>query len=117
MKRSFESIKEIIEKISYKNRMFILKLDVERPYLQVQFVAEDLHTKKPELQKCRKWMLSYYMTDSEIVRTAYKAALAAEEHELQEFFTFMGQPIYRPHMDVYALYALSNANTVDKRDD
>ena len=48
----------------------------------------------------RKWALSEHMTPSEIVRTAFMAALAYEEHELRESFTYKGVAIFGPHLDV-----------------
>jgi hypothetical protein len=54
----------------------------------------------------RKWLLSPHMTNSEIVTTAFKALLTAVEHELREKFTYKGQAIFDPHMDVDRLVAL-----------
>ena len=113
--RDLEGIKDIIQKVAYKDYRIVLRMEDWRPYLQVQFEAPDMHTGVVETQYCRKWMISFYMTDTEIVRTAYKAVLAAVEHEVGEFFTFGGEPVFRPHMDVYALHSLSVRNKVDKR--
>jgi hypothetical protein len=48
----------------------------------------------------RKWQLSYHMTTTEIVHTAFKAIHAAEEHEMREFFTYKDVPVVHPHIDV-----------------
>jgi hypothetical protein len=109
------TIERLISEIKYKDWDIVLRYDKLRPYIQVQFNAPDAFTGEVERQYCRKWMLSYYMTDSEVVRTAYKAVEAAVLHELQEDFRFVGEPIYRPHFDVYELCELSKANKVDKR--
>ena len=69
-----------------------------------------------ELQSCRKWILSYHMTDDEIVGTALKATLAAVEHEAREQFKWEGQPIFRPHYNIYELLALSARNATTKRE-
>ena len=60
-------------------------------------------------------MLSYYMCDEEIISTGLKAVLAAVEHEAREQFKWKGQPIYRPHYSLDALYDISKKNAVDKR--
>ena len=78
-------------------------------------MAPDSFNGKVETQYCRKWMLSYWMTNSEIVRTAYKAIEAAVLHEMQEDFRYKSEPIYRPHIDVEALYADSKLMRIDKR--
>jgi hypothetical protein len=83
-----------------------------KPYVKWTFEAPDLHTGEPELQHCRKWQLSYYMTSSEVVRTVWKAALAAEEHEAAEAFTYKGARIYHPHADLEALADAVNAGDV-----
>lgn len=80
--------------------------DGGRPYLQIQFMAPDADDpdSRPIVQKCRKWFLSPYMTDTELVRTAHKAVRAAIEHECDENFKFDGLPIFSPHTDVLSLW-------------
>lgn len=72
-----------------------LRFDGERPYLQVQPAG-------------RKWWLSPHMTASEVVRTAFMACLAYEEHELREFFTWRGARVFGPHLDVEALVEVAD---------
>lgn len=55
--------------------------------------------------KGRKWYISPYATDSEIVLTAFKAAATALEHEAREAFLYKGQAILGPHFDVDFLVA------------
>lgn len=62
-------------------------------------------------QRCRKWQLSRFMTPTELVRTAYKAALTAEEHEVGEYFKYKNELIFCPHINVEALL-----DTVDRLD-
>lgn len=72
-------------------------------YLQIQFMAPDNFTGKPERQYCRKWLLSEHMTATEIVRTAFLAVVQAERHELEENFKYKGRDIYNSHLSVDAL--------------
>lgn len=46
------------------------------------------------------------MTTSEVVRTAFMASMAYNEHELREAFTFDGKAIFGPHIDVHALVSV-----------
>lgn len=48
----------------------------------------------------RKWALSWHMTVSEVVLTAFKAFLTFEEHECREAFTYKGQKVLGPHLDL-----------------
>jgi hypothetical protein len=75
-------------------------MDLKYPYLQVTFWAPDLTTKKLELQKSRKWVLSYHMTKSEVVSTVLKAVMTALEHEARETFKYKDKAIFGPHFDV-----------------
>ena len=108
-------IQNILNEVWYKDWDIVFRLEGARPYIQIQFDAPDSFTGEVERQYCRKWMLSRFMTKSEIVRTAYKAIEAAVLHELQEDFRFLGEPVYRPHIDVMALHEISKANRIDKR--
>lgn len=69
----------------------------ERLYLQAQRRG----------RRGRKWWLSRHMTLSEVVRTAFMALQAYEEHELREAFRFDGALVFGPHLSVEALRAVS----------
>lgn len=99
----------LLEKITYKDwelrsnvhRGAVYPRPVSPPWIQWRFWATDNADSgaiEESLQSCRKWMLSWHMTESEVVRTAYKAALAAEEHECSENFLFNGAMLFNPHM-------------------
>ena len=74
-------------------------------FLQVKFVTVNVVTGLPYTALGRKWLLSEHMVKSEIVATAMKAVLAAEEHEARELFKYKGKAIYNPHIDVEMLAA------------
>jgi hypothetical protein len=125
-KKTNEQISNLINLCKYRDWDISLRYDGSeyikgrkestQPYVQIQFDAPDSFTGVVERQYCRKWKLSYYMTDSEIVRTVYKAIEAAVLHEMQEEFKFMDEPIFRPHYDVYELHILSALGAVDRRE-
>lgn len=120
-----DEIKKLIDNCKYKDWDIVLRFDgtiyvhgkatLDQPYVQIQFDAPDSFTKVVERQYCRKWKLSRFMTDSEIVRTVYKAIEAAVLHEMQEDFKFDGESVFRPHYDIYKLLELSKSGAVDKR--
>lgn len=85
------------------------KYEMSSLYLQVRAtrVDRDEPDKPAGIVKGRKWRLSEHMTVSEIVQTAFCAALHYEEHELREAFHFREQPIFGPHFDVNDLVALA----------
>lgn len=54
----------------------------------------------------RKWYISRHATRSEIVLTCLKAGLTNSEHEFREQFTYRGQHIFQPHINVDHLWEL-----------
>jgi hypothetical protein len=110
-------IQDILDKISYKNWNIRLGENNGYYFLQCIFMAPDNYTGELSEQRCRKWQLSCYMTPSEVVRTAYKAVLAAQEHEVGEHFRYKNELIYCPHFDVEALVEISRDKRLDIRDE
>lgn len=96
----------LLSQVTYKDWKFIVGTYSTRFYLQLEFGD----------QKSRKWIISPHMTKSEIIATALKAVITAEEHEVREAFKFKKQPIYSPHYDVEKLVALCEHNMFDKRE-
>lgn len=123
--QTLETIQSLVDDISFdgwltnatKNWKYLVRLDGDRPYLQIKFDGPDNMTGEMAEQNCRKWILSYHMTDDEIVSTAFKATFTAMEHETREQFKWRGQPIYRPHYNIYELHALSERNATMKREE
>lgn len=106
-----------LKDVRYKDWDIHIRMDGDRPYLQIGFRDFDW-TKaggEKEYQHGRKWMLSPHMTKSEIVQTAFKAVMMAEEHETREKFTYKGRTIFGPHFSVDKLAALCDGGAVDIR--
>ena len=109
IQRSLENLTRVVARVTYKDWKITVRTDEEsnRAYVQVTFNGPNIENgieKGPAVeQRCRKWMLSYYMTDTEIVKTVYKAIEAAVLHEMQEQFLYRSSPIYNPHIDVEEL--------------
>jgi hypothetical protein len=91
--------------------------DATSLWLQWVFVAEDNECGGVGIQHGRKWRISYHSTSDEIVKTAFAAALFAIEHEARERFTYKGEAIFHPHMDVEALVELASERRHIKRDE
>lgn len=60
----------------------------------------------------RKWYLSEFMTDDEIVKTAYSAFRQALEHEVMEGFKVDDKPLFNPHLDFEALLEISDHEVI-----
>jgi hypothetical protein len=110
-----QTLEKLISQTTFNDWNILLRYTDHVPYLQVKFMAPCNKTGKMGLQSCRKWMLSYHMCNEEVVSTAFKAVEAAVLHEMREQFKWKGQPIYRPHYSLDALYEISRRNAVEKR--
>jgi len=117
--QTLENIKKLVSGVSFNDWNYLVRMDDLRPYLQIKFMAPDNMSETTELfeQNCRKWMLSYHMTDDEIISTAMAATLMAVEHETREQFMWEGQPVFRPHMRVRELHSLSSRGMTSKREE
>lgn len=109
-------VKELISKISFKilGVDFIINANVDklnpkngRIYLQVNYIAPC--TKTGEIQEWfgRKWYLSEYMTDDEIVKTGFAACKAAVEHEILEGYKVNEIILFNPHVNYENLLSIS----------
>lgn len=110
--KTLTDVMRIIERLKYKDWTFVVNNLGHGFYVQLRFFAPDNNNPSGplELQACRKWYISPYMTDSEVVQTAWHAVRQAEEHEVRENFTYNGIRIFTPHPDVDAL-AIHHAKT------
>jgi hypothetical protein len=99
---TLDEIREIIEQVSYKDWRFHVMPYGAGYVLQLRFCGAGA----ADEQRSRKWILSSFACRSEIVQTALKAVLAAEEHEARELFRYKGRPVFGPHYNVDKLHEL-----------
>lgn len=104
----------MLTKVQFKDWIFKIGDDEGRMYLQVQFRAACSTTSEVMDWAGRKWFLSPYMTDSELIGTAFKAVMTAVEHEAREEFRYKGRAIFGPHIGVQALWEVANQLDVRK---
>src|SRR3977135_320144 len=110
---TIEEIKRILTLVEFKeigsvSYEFVVGAKELQPYLQAQYLEADIITGNPELQKTRKWNLSFHMVKSEIVATAFKCVMGSVEHRVRENFKYRGRRIYGPHFDVDSLWEIAD---------
>lgn len=105
--KTTEEIQSILNNIAFTLlpaedswEFFLGGVEPKNYYLQIQFWATDVETGQRNFQHCRKWIISRFMTETEIVETAWKAVEAAILHEARENFTYHNQRVFSPHFDV-----------------
>jgi len=115
VRKILEDINNIIADIKYKDWEFCIDSIADAFELKVYFGSPCIKTSKVEKQSGRKWLISAYSTNSEIVLTVLKAILTAEEHEVRENFKYKNVNIFHPHIDVNVLVDFVNNSKPDTR--
>jgi hypothetical protein len=115
--KTFDEIKLIVANCEYKPWRIVVRHPTPQIiYLQV-YCDDGVCNVTGEKYSWhgRKWYISHHATETEIVNTALKAVLAAEEHEAREKFKYKGVAIYDPHTDVNALIDMHGKAKLDAR--
>lgn len=111
-----ERVLKLVNRISLslfgKDFLILVEHDKEfengRIYIQMSYDAPDTITGLTESWKGRKWYLTKYMTDDEIIKTAYTAFEACVKHEIMENFKVDGIILFNPHINFEELLKISH---------
>lgn len=110
-----DHIKQLVSRITTTclDKEFVLLVEQDkkggdRIYLQISYYSKCSKTGEVDHWKGRKWYLSEYMTDDEVVKTAYVAFEAAVKHEILEGFKVDGKILFNPHVNFEALLTVSD---------
>ena len=113
MSDGYDKIRErigcVLDDIQYKDWCLEWRFEPGNAYLMWRFNAPDYSGGQVAGSKwwtTRKYKLSRHMTESELVQTAFMAALQAEEHETREAFRYMNKALFNPHISVAALMSV-----------
>ena len=111
-------IKEIVANIKYLDWELRVRMDGERPYLQVFGNGPNPdNNMEVEQWSGRKWFLSPHMCKNEVIRTAYKAVECAVAHEMNECFLYKGVAVMTPHLDYEEVVTMmQDHDCIDARD-
>lgn len=115
--KSQQDFETILESVQFDNWDFTVGKDETRLFLQIRCQEGTCNvTGKPLEWASRKWPLSPYMTQSEVIQTAFKAVMTAMEHEVREKFLYKDRSIFGPHFHVDKLWELcDNPASLDER--
>ena len=91
-----------------KKVQFRVERDVKRPvdgriFVQCAYRSRCTVSGVVKTWHGRKWYLSDYMTDDEVVKTCFAAFKATVEHEIMEGFHYQGRRVFNPHASFIAL--------------
>lgn len=111
-------MENILGAIKYQDWKFHYDKMDDGFYIQVQFRAKDscpvpVSDSEQRIDwNGRKWYISRHSTEDEVVQTCLKAVLTAVEHEAREQFTYLGKPIFQPHMNLKDLLVAAERKSV-----
>lgn len=114
--RTFEQIKEILNHVRFLDRSFHLYRKGDGFLLQIHYMEADIETGNIELQKSRKHYVSPFMTETEIVDTAFYAVMRSMEHTTREHFLYKGELVKSPHFHIDAILAVAKDGLFDGRE-
>lgn len=109
---SVDDVKRVTDRITLGllgNHTFTLRVDTDghRVFVQVQYDSPCTKTGEHMPWKGRKWFLSEYMTENEVIFTVYTAYKMAIEHEMMESFKVDNVILINPHVDYRELLRIS----------
>ena len=106
----------VLDRIAFPGMQFECGLSSRKVWLRVRCVeGRCTQTGEPYSWTGRKWLLSTYMTETEIVLTAFKALLTAYEHEARELFKVDGFAILDSHYSVNDMVRFARQAELDGR--
>lgn len=115
----YKQIANILANIQYKDWWFEIKEIDEGSFghlIRTCFMAKDADFDKITKQECRWFFLEANVTETDVVRTAFKAIEAAEYHEMCECFKYLQQRIYHPHLDLHKMAEFMITKPIDEKE-
>lgn len=79
-----------------------------RVFVQIVYTSPCGKTGQEKEWHGRKWYLSDFMTDDEIVKTVYAAFELSVRHEVMEGFKLDGVSLFNPHLNFEELIKIAN---------
>jgi len=86
--------------------------------LQLEYEEADVDNPTdptPTTQRARKWYVSPFSTETEIVETAFKSCRVSLDHVLKEHFLYKKRRVYSPHFSIDARIRLCDDKAFDGR--
>jgi hypothetical protein len=96
----------MLGEINYKHHRFMVETTEGGFFIRTRCEEPDIRNGEMAVQFGRRWFIPNNTSRGDVVRTAFKAIMTWEEHEVREYFLYRGQRIFDPHFDLddYAAY-------------
>jgi hypothetical protein len=106
MTEAAKRVAGILSAIQYKDWKLRIVTENDALYLRWLAPVTCVKTGRRVTLTSSKWLLPDGITESELVQTAFRAAMSVEEHECRENFTYCGKRVLNPHINVHRLLAI-----------
>jgi hypothetical protein len=119
--RDLDEIRAIVDRIDFPAYTIQVNQDGQddkgepRFIMQGFYVDADTLTGLDAVQSTRKWIVSRFSTESEIVQTALSLLLMSREHYVREHFLYKGHRVMSPHFDINAALSKCEQAAFDER--
>jgi hypothetical protein len=113
--KTYQEIEAILREVAFPDRRFLLHVKGDGFLLQVTYMEADVETGVVEEQRARKWYISPFSTETEIVETALLAIQRSMMHVVGEHFTYRGRRVYSPHFHIENRVELCDLGAFDQR--
>ena len=112
-----EEIETIISRVNFMDRTFRLMQKGDGYLVQMEYMESDVEKpgSPPIKQSTRKWYISPYMTESEIVESCWGMVCRSQIHVASEHFTYKGRRVYSQHFDVNSRIEMCDLRRFDVR--
>jgi hypothetical protein len=116
-RKSIEDVRDIVDRCVFRDRSFEVMPKGDGYLLQVQYWEPDVENpdRGDVLQKARKWYVSPWSTETEIVETAFLACCRSMEHVVKEHFTYRNRRVFSPHFAIGERMSACDREGYDRR--
>jgi hypothetical protein len=116
-KKTRQQIISIIDQIKFMDRKLRVMEKGDGFLVQMRYMEPDVEHPEtgPQVQATRKYYISPYMTESEIVETIWLMVQRSQIHVASEHFTYKGRRVYSQHFSVSARIDLCDGLRYDVR--
>lgn len=113
-----EQVQNILNAVQFKDRKFLLLDKGDGFLIQMEYFEPDVEKpgSDPVSQKTRKWYVSPFSTESEVVETCWAMVKRSQEHVASEHFTYKGRRVYSQHFDINARMDMCDDEMFDVRE-
>ena len=116
-KFTMKEIQDLLKKVVFMDRKFLVMKKGDGFLLQMSYMELDVDEPEKGVceQKTRKWYVSPFSTETEIIESCWAMVCRSQMHVAGEHFTYKGRRIYSPHFDVNARVGLCDDKRFDGR--